>query len=315
MTPQHLHYIATISAILLGVTGGGIGLGIANAGINNAITRQPMSQGPAFRTMMLGMILIESSTIIALIISVLLFLNNIPVTWNSALADCAAALCIGIASLVVCIASSFTVKAAIESVGRQPFFAQKILTIMLISQSIIEAIAFFAFVVSILIKARIVETITFEESIRCCAASLAVMIGCIGPAIGQALFTRSVCASVGQNKDAYGKIFSFTIFGVAFIEAAMIFCLLFALLILFATLPTNTSMMQIIRFGIGATTMGIGSCATAIALGKVFSSSCCALANEPDAYGQLLRPTLLTAVFIESIIIYSLIIGLLIFSL
>ena len=34
MTPQHLHYIAVISSILLGVTGGGIGLGIANSGIN-----------------------------------------------------------------------------------------------------------------------------------------------------------------------------------------------------------------------------------------------------------------------------------------
>ncbi|MFA6526931.1 MAG: ATP synthase F0 subunit C, partial [Candidatus Babeliales bacterium] len=270
--------------------------------------------GPAFRAMMLGMILIESSTIIALIISVLLFFNGTVITWNSALADLAAALSVGVASLVVCVASSFTVKAAVQAIGRQPFFAQKILTLMLIAQSIIEAIAFFAFVVAVLIKARIVDTITLQESIRCCTAGLAILLGCVGPAIGQAFFTSSVCTSVGENKDSYGKIFSFTIFGVAFIEAAMIFCLLFALLILFAALPGEISPMLLVRFAIGAVTMGIGSCATAIALGRVFSSSARAIATEPDSYAQLLRPTLITAVFIESIIIYALIVGLLIFK-
>lgn len=315
MTPQHLHYVAVIAAILLGVTGGGIGLGIANSGINNAVSRQPICEGPAFRAMMLGMILIESSTIIALIVSVLLFFNNTPTTWNTALADLAAALSIGIASLVVCIASSFTVKAAVQAISRQPFFAQKILTLMLISQSIIEAIAFFAFVVAVLIKARIVDTMTLQESIRCLAAGIAIMIGCVGPAIGQALFTSSVCSSVGQNKDAYDKIFSFTIFGVAIIEAAMVFCLLFSLLVLFAPLPIEYSPMLLARFLIGAVTMGLGSLATAIALGKVLATSCTALANEPESYGNLLRTTLITTVFIESIIIYALIVALLIFKL
>ena len=205
--------------------------------------------------------------------------------------------------------------AAVEAVGRQPFFAQKILTLMLISQSIIEAIAFFAFVVAILIKGRIVDSITLQESIRCFAAGLAIMVGCVGPAVGQAIFTRAVCSSVGQNKDAYDRLFPFTFFGVAIIEAAMIFCLLFSLLILFAPLPIDYSATLLARFIIGALTMGIGSCATAICIGKVLATSSIAIACEPESYGTLLRTTLIIVVFIESVIVYALIASLLIFKL
>lgn len=312
MMPQDLHYLAVAIPILLGVTGGGIGLSIANAGSNNAVTRQPICEGPVFQAMMLGMFLIEGSTIIALTVSVLLFLNGSASTWNTAFADLAAGLCVGVASMMVCLASSFTVKAATESIGRQPFFAKKILTLMLVSQSIIEAIVFFAFVVAVIIKTRIVPTMDFAQSMQCLAASLAIILGCIGPAIGQAIFTRSVCTAVGQNRDAYDKIFSFTIFGVAIIEAAMIFCLLLAMVILFAPLPTEYNPLLLIRFAVGATTIGIGSCATAIALGKVLATSCTSLAKEPESYGMLLRTTFITTVLIESVIVYVLIMALLI---
>ena len=60
------------SAIGLAAAAGAVGMGIAIAKSNEAISRQPEADGKIRSTLMLGLILIETAIIYALVISILI---------------------------------------------------------------------------------------------------------------------------------------------------------------------------------------------------------------------------------------------------
>jgi len=312
ITPIFLHYLSVALPIALGVIGGGIGLGIAVTGSQKAFDRQPMGRDTNFRAMIIGLALIESGTVIALVISLLmLFSAPKEISLGIALAELGAALAVGFACATSSIASSFAVKSSAESITRQPSMGQKILTLMLVCQSLIEAIVVFAFIIALLIRANIHEALSITEGVKLFAAGLVIALGSIGPSIGQAIFTNTACKSAGLNKHAYSKIFPFTFFSATMIETAMIFCLLFALIILYTPIHVIDPTVQTIKFVIAAFTIGLGSIGTAVGLGYVTAKSSEQITNNPENYTVILRSTLLAIAFIESSVIYALIIALL----
>ena len=311
LTPEILHYLAAGLAIALGSIGAGIGQGIAALGSAESISRQPLGNDQIFRTMVIGLAFIESGVIFAFVITLLtLFASPAQITFPVAIAELGVAIAIGIAALVVSIASSFAVKATCSSISRQPFFAQKITTLMLLSQSIMEAPVVFTFIIALIVRAGLTETMTIYLGIKYLAACLCMALGCIGPSCGQAIFAKSACNSAGLNKDAYSKIFTFSIINEAVIETPVIFCLLISILLIIMPLPTATPLSSTIAFLIAGITIGIGSFGTAVSLGYVGSKSCYQLALEPKNYAALFRSTLFAQAFIESSVIYSLIIAL-----
>ncbi len=117
MTPELLHYISASLALGLGSLGGGIGQGIAGLGVIQSMGRQPAGEASNFRAMVIGLALIETGIILALVISLLLLFSSYPVmTWAIALSEFGIALALGTAAASVSIASSFVVKAASKSI-------------------------------------------------------------------------------------------------------------------------------------------------------------------------------------------------------
>ncbi len=311
LTPEVLHYFSAGLGIFLGGMGAGIGQGIAASAVQEAMTRQPSGNMANFRAMIIGLALIESGAIIALVTTmVTLFGGFAEPSWNIALAELGIGLAVGVAAAAISIASSCVVKAATQATARQPFFAAKILTFMLIAQSIIEAPAIFAFVIALLIKNQITPTLEFYESLKLFASGIVIAVGCIGPSTGQALFAYSACFSIGVNKHAYNKLFPFALMNEAIIETPMIFCVLFAMLMIYSPTGQAATFVSALKAITATATIGVASLASAVGMGFVASRSCYQISMDPTTYGSLARSTLLAVAFIESTMIYALIVGL-----
>lgn len=310
--PELLHYLAAILPILLGALGAGIGLGIASLGVEEAMTRQPTGHAQSFRALIIGLALIESGAIVALVTSLLtLFSRNAHTTFPYAFAELGMSLAVGCSAAAICIASSFVVKAAAQAISRQPLFAPKTITFMLISQSIIEAPVIFAFITALLIRNQLTPNISLPEALRLFSSGLVIALGCIGPSIGQALFSSAACKSIGINTRIYNKIFPYALLNQAVIETPMIFCLLFSFLILFKPITGAALTILPIKYLIASCTMSIGALGPAIGIGVVASRSCYHIALEPSSYTVIARATLLAIAFIESSVVYALIIAML----
>lgn len=310
ITPEMLHYFSAGIGICLGALGAGIGLGIAASGVQNSMTRQPTGNMESFRAMIIGLALIESGAIIALVTTLITLFGGFKNTnWNYSFVELSIGLAVGVAAAAISIASSFVVKAATLSISRQPLFTAKIITFMLIAQSIIEAPAIFAFIVALLIKTQLTPMITDYQSLKLFASGLIIALGCIGPSVGQALFAYAACFSIGINKNAYNKIFPFALLNQAIIETPMIFCVLFALLMIYSQPESATAYITSIKSLIATIAVGTGSLASALGIGYVASRSCYQISLEPSIYALIARSTLLAVAFIESTMIYALIIG------
>lgn len=313
LLPQIIHYSAAFLTLAIAVLGGGIGQGIASIATIAAIQRQPCSYQANFRTLIIGLALIESGIIIALVTALMIIFSTQPLTLGIAVGELGIAAAIGLAGGAVSIASSFVVKAAAESISRQPFFSQKITTIMLLAQSIMEFPIIIAFIVSLIIRTRVNANPELLFGLQGLAGGLAIGLGSIGPSIGQAIFTQAACAGIGTNKEAYNKIFSFMLLLVAIIETPLIFCLLISIVILYKPLDGALISDALILIT-AAVTIGLGALGTATGIGFTGSKSVKEIANNPDLYSILLRTTLLVVAFIESAIIYAMIIALMLIT-
>ena len=125
-------------------------------------------------------------------------------------AEIGMALAVGFAAFSISIASSMVVRACTTAISRQPLFASKIFTFMLLTQSIIEAPVIFAFILGFLIKTNSNAMMPEVQGLKFLCAGLLFALGCIGPSVGQAIFASAACSSIGINKHAYSKIFPFT---------------------------------------------------------------------------------------------------------
>lgn len=312
MTPQLLHACSAGIAIILGGIGSGLGQGIAGFGALQAMARQKIATAPIVRTMVLGLALIESGMILSLVVTLmLLFGGHSVITLATGLAELGMALAIGLAAASISIASSLAVKAACESIARQPFFTQKIVTLMLLSQSIIGAPGVFAFIVALLIKVKLKPDLAVVDGIKFLAAGFTIGVGSIGPSIGQAIFSRASCAAAGLNKGSFSKLLTFSLLSQAVIQTPIIFCLVISITILFKPiLATAAPFVAAVSFFSPAFAISVGSLGTAIAIGFAASKTCKPIVLDPENYPLYLRTSLLAQAIIESAAIYALIIAL-----
>jgi len=311
ITPDVAHYLIAGCLILLGAGGAGIGLGLAAVGVEDASTRQQTGQLQSFNAMIIGLALIESGAIISLVTTLMTLFNRpAAFTWPIIWAEAGTAVAIGIAAIAISIASSFVVKAASQAIARQPLYASKITTYMLIAQSIIEAPVIFAFIVALLIRTRIDMAMDLWAGMRLFACGLAVGIGALGPSIGQAMFARSASYAIGINVHQYNRIFPYALLTQALIETPMIFCLLFSLLFLYVTPTAAMAAVATIKGLVAAGTISFGALGGCIGMGYMASHTSAYVALDPSVYSAMVRTALFTMAFIESTVIYSFIISL-----
>ena len=216
---------------------------------------------------------------------------------------------IGLTSFIAGIASSLPAQAACLSVARQPFFSNKIIQLMLLTQSIIVTPNIFGFIIALLINMKLAHVDSLNGALQLLAAGMSIGIGSIGPCIGLSLFAASACTAIGKNRKAYGKVLPFTFICEGIIETPVIFSLLIALLILNIEITPTDFALQGIALLAGALCMSLSTIGTGINAGKVGAAACDQIGLNPDVYSIVSKIGLLALAMIDTFAIYGFIIA------
>lgn len=297
--------------IVLAALGTGIGQGLIGIKSLQAINIQPHASAEINRISLIGMTITETSAILGLVVSILLLLEtSIPVNYEYAsYGKIGIALAIGLTGLIAGIASSLPAQAACLSVAQQPFFSNKILQLMLITQTVIMTPNIFGFLIALLINLKTQSVDSLNGGLQLLAAGLSIGIGSIGPCIGLSLFAHAACTAIGLNRKSYSKILTFTLICEAIIETPVIFSLLIALLILSVEITSTTPELMGIAFIGSAVCMSLSTIGTGISAGRVGSTTCKHIGNNPETYPILSKVCLLALAMIDTFAIYGFIIA------
>lgn len=309
-----IHYGVIASAVAINSISVGIGQGLTSYSALNAINRQASSRGDIMRVALIGMTLIETVALLALIIAILLLVNTSSENSNyfEYLAEIGIGLAISITGFVIGLASSIPAQAACHAVARQPLFTQRIFGFMLMTQVLIQTPIISALIVSLFIQGQASSATLLSDSLRLIASGLCVGVGSIGPAIGLSIFARSAINGIGRNPKAYNKILSFTFVSEAIIETPIIFCLVIAVILLFIVQrPTTYHMIDGVIFIAAALCTGLGTLGAGISSGITGAAACSEIADNPDNHHALSRTSMLAQGLIETIVIYSVVLSLL----
>ncbi len=311
---EFLHYGAIATSIALSSISVGLGEGLISWSALNAIDRQPAAQDAVMRVAIIGMTLVETVAILGLLVSILLLIYTSTAAPNifAHYSEIGIIAAIGITGLAIGFASALPAQAACHAVARQPFFAHRISGFMLMTQVVIQTPMISAFLVSLFIQGQSSMTETLTDSLRLIASGLCVGIGSIGPAIGLSTFGKAAVTSLGKNTKAYDKLLSFTFISEALIETPVLFCLLIAITLLFVV-PHNTAENSIdgIIYLSAALCTGLGTLGTGISSGITSAAACTQIGNNPDSYNLLSRTSILAQSLIETIVLYTVILSLL----
>lgn len=303
------HYGSVTLITVLSGLGVGLGQGISSYSAFKSIDRQPAAQPEISKTLVLALAIIETSAIISLIFTMILFFRT-PTDFYSSFAQLGIALALGIPGFVIGIAAGLPAYAALKSISRQPFFSRKIMNAMLLTQSVIQTPVIFGFLVSMIIFYQLGNVVNMADALRLIASGLCIGVGAIGPAIGLGWFTYKSAQAIGINKDIYGQILSFTLISQAIIETPVIFSAIISLWISrIAILPTSSIMPGIVCLA-AAIVMGIGTFAPGISSGFTAASAVNQIAYKPNLYGILAKTSMITQGLIDTCAIYTFIIAL-----
>ncbi|MGB8367223.1 MAG: hypothetical protein WCD44_02585 [Candidatus Babeliales bacterium] len=308
-----IHYTAI--ALIVGINSIGVGLGEGFSSITalESISRQPNARPHIIRTAIIGMALIETAAIMGLLIAFLLLFGIQPElqTWYSSLAEIGIALAICLVGFVIGIVSAWPVQAACQAITRQPFFSQRILGFMVMTQALIQTPLVAALIIALFIKIQLPDIVTISDSCRLIASGLTIGLGSIGPAIGLALFAKTAVNGLGINRAAYNKLFSFTLISEAIIETPVIFSLVVAIILLFIVpKPQTDNTVASIAFLAAGLCTGIGTLGPGISSGKTAAAACKQIAHNPKMHSTLSRFSIFAQGLIETCAIYAILISL-----
>jgi len=302
-----IHYSVIACSIITNSISVGIGQGLTSYAALNAINRQPHARNDIIRVALVGMTLIETVAILALLVAILLLIDtSTHHTYYSRLAEIGIACAISITGFVVGLASCAPAQAACHAVTRQPLLSQKIFGLMLMTQVLIQTPIVSALIVSLFIQNQAMNTLFLSDSLRLIASGLCVGLGSIGPAIGLSIFSYAAIKGIGRNTQAYSKLLSFTFISEAIIETPIIFCLIIAVVLLFVVpRPETDNLLEGIIFLAAGLCTGLGTLGTGISSGATGAAACTQIADNPEAYSILSRTSMLAQGIIETVIIYA----------
>lgn len=299
-------------AIIMTSLSVGISQGITNNAAVSAMNIQPHAKDDIAKLALLGSALIETASILAVFVSAIVLLDQTEPSnfLYSELAKIGIGFAICSAGFAIGLASSGPAAQACYAVARQPFMAPKIFNFMLITLSVIQTPLIFAFIVALLIKGQAASAASLADSLRLIGSGFAVGIGCVGPAIGLSLFTRTAIRGLGINKNAYNRLLVFTFISQAIIDAPIIFSLLIALTLLLVGAPVNHALMGI-NFLAAGLCMGLGTFGPGLSSGRIASAACEQITHNPDAYPMISRASIFAQGIVDTMAIYSLLIAIL----
>jgi len=183
---------------------------------------------------------------------------------------------------------------------------------MLLTLSINQTPIVFGFLIALVINAQSSSVSMLSGAIKYLATGVCIGIGSVGPSIGLALFSRIACRSIGINRKAYNKLFSFTLISNAIVETPIIFALVVAIMILFTPAKSNPeNILSSIAMISAALCMGIGTISVGISSGRTAGAACHQIARKPELHSALSRTSMFAQGLIDTFAIYSLLIAIL----
>lgn len=307
---EWLHYTTIALAVGINSVGVGIGEGITSSAAIKAINKQPSAKKEISRIAILGTALIETAAIMGVSISIILLLGSkdVALTPFAALAEIGIALAICLSGFIIGIVSALPAKQACLSVARQPFFGEKILRFMLITQSVIQTPIIFGFIIAIFIKNQAMSAASIGESLKLIAGGLCIGLGTIGPALGLGNFAQVAVRGLGMNRSAYTTLMTFMFISQAIIETPVVFALVTALMILVSPV---TSLLGGIAMLCAAVCMGLGTIGPGSSSGKTAAAACHQIALNPDIYHKVANVSMFGQGLIDTCAIYAFLIAIL----
>lgn len=271
---------------------------------SQAIETQPQAAAALRKNFILGLALSETAAILTGIIVIFLITSKEMASVATMFGNFGIIAALGIPSVCIGILACKAQREALFATARQPFFADKILNLMLITLALMQTSVILGFILAFLIQGQIILTHTFSESLILLASGLAYGCGTIGPLIGLGIFSAAACTTVGSNPRVYPQVLSFTFLCQGLIEAPILFSLVIALLIVSGT-QANPVACIAAALAIALSTLGPG-----MASGRVARAACSAIGKQPDAYTTISRTSLLAQTLIDTAPIYGMIIAL-----
>jgi len=296
-----LNYILAAVATALPAIGVAIGQSKANKSASNAIAIQPSCTQDISRALLLGLAVAETSAIIGLVIALTVIKSSM------SLLAAISIMLISALSLVIGFSSAAPISATCMALARQPFVQNNIVNTMLLGLSFIQTPIIFGFVLTLIITNQVNYDIA--NGLRLIGASMALAAGSIGSVISMGEFSAKVCSMIGYNRHAFKKLFNFALVSQAMIETPILLSLVVGLIII--SMQSNNLWHGLTLLAAGMCT-GISSIAPGLGSGRTAAASAEEIGKNPDLHSALARTTIFAQAFLDTFVIYGLIISLLI---
>ncbi|OGB97580.1 hypothetical protein A3F06_03550 [candidate division TM6 bacterium RIFCSPHIGHO2_12_FULL_36_22] len=307
------HYGSIAGTIACSALGISIGLSYIAKGAIDALYTQPSAHKEISKISILAMALTETGGVIGLTVSLMLFITTLKLD-NTLLYPGLARFGIffttGLVSLFVGIVSALPARQACLSVARQPFFSTKIMNLLLITMSIVQTPIIFGFLAAVMINSQANTAESIGQALAILSAGVCLGIGSIGPAYGQSIYAAQACETLGNNRDTYRGILTFSLISQAMIESPIIFALLITLVILGTTSNLMTPIQAVVTTVAGFC-VGINNIATGISSGRTAAAASKQITHNLSSYTAITRTSLIAQGLIDTFAIYGLLIGLL----
>ena len=308
-----IHYGSIAFLVAASSLGAAVGQGRIGRSSIYALNRQPSSQAGIFNAFAISMAIVETSSILGLIMGFFL-LRSSPTSLYESLGSLGTACALGIPASYAGLRGSFSAESALSSIARQPLFAKKIIQLMILLQAVMQTPLIFGFISAFLIKSCIAPALSLEQALILCASGLCVGLGSLGTIKGISLFSKEALLGSSINKKIFAKLWSFSAMSISLIETSALFSFLVSLALLNKQFSTKVSLSQACIMLGAAFLMAVGTSGPAIQSGKTAAAAIKVLPLKPDCYQDIFRASLFGQVLIDSIAIYALLIALLLIA-
>ncbi|HJM69044.1 MAG TPA: hypothetical protein QGF02_03800 [Candidatus Babeliales bacterium] len=308
-----LHYGSIGSTVALSALGISLGLSYIAQGAIEALYEQPTAQKEISKISILAMALTETGGVIGLTVALMMFITTQKLD-NTLLYPGIARFGIffttGLVSLFVGAVSALPARQACLAVARQPFFGTKIMNLLLITMSIVQTPIIFGFLAAVMINVQANTVTSLGQALAILSAGACLGIGSLGPAYGQSIYAAQACKTLGNNRDAYRGILTFSLISQAMIESPIIFSLLITLVILGTTSSVMTP-LQALAATVAGLCVGFNNIAPGISSGRTAAEASKQITYNLSSYTVITRTSLIAQGLIDTFAIYGLLIGLL----
>ncbi len=309
LTTASVHFFTIALCTASSALGVSLGQGMVAKASFDAINRQPAARAEITRATLLALALVETGAILGLLIALWLFFGAEP-TFEQALAELGIGIAIGVPGLVIGYASSLPAYEATTAIARQPFLAKKIFNMMLLMQSLIQTPLIFGFIISLTILALLPSVTMASQGLALLASGIAIGVGSIGPALGSGYFTSIACQSVGRNKFAYSRLFTFTFISQAIVETPVIFAAIISLFLTTKALSLGNHTILGYAYIAFGTCIALGTFGAGISSGRSAAAAATQIALNPQSYTTVSRASMMAQGLIDTCAIYAFIISL-----